>query len=79
MYKRSEITAHGTRDYFHAKWKANFPNTGFWTYIKYTIVDQHTYRNVGNGSLACFSDKQPEPTIEPLMGKKDQALIAMGR
>ena len=40
MYKRSEATCHGTRDYLTAKWKANFPNTGFWTYIKYTIVEQ---------------------------------------
>lgn len=44
MYKRSESTAHGTRDYLKAKWQANFPNTGFWTYIKYTIVEQHVYR-----------------------------------
>merc|ERR1719460_761969 len=43
MYKRSEATAHGTRDYLKAKWKANFPNTGFWTFIKYTIVEQHQY------------------------------------
>jgi len=44
MYKRSEATAHGTRDYLKAKWQANFPNTGFWTYIKYTIVEQHVYK-----------------------------------
>ena len=44
MYKRSEATAHGTRDYLMAKWQANFPNTGFWTYIKYTIIEQHVYR-----------------------------------
>ena len=25
------------------KWGADFPNTGFWTYIKYTIVEQHVY------------------------------------
>jgi hypothetical protein len=37
MYKRSEVTAHGTRDYLKAKWKVNFPNTGFWTFIKYVI------------------------------------------
>jgi len=43
MYKRSESTAHGTRDYLMAKWQANFPNTCFWTYIKYTIVEQHEY------------------------------------
>eukprot|EP00615_Pteridomonas_danica_P010099 CAMPEP_0114336282 /NCGR_PEP_ID=MMETSP0101-20121206/5605_1 /TAXON_ID=38822 ORGANISM="Pteridomonas danica, Strain PT" /NCGR_SAMPLE_ID=MMETSP0101 /ASSEMBLY_ACC=CAM_ASM_000211 /LENGTH=650 /DNA_ID=CAMNT_0001468157 /DNA_START=120 /DNA_END=2072 /DNA_ORIENTATION=- len=43
MYKRSEVTAHGTRDYLISKWKADFPNTGFWTYIKYTIVEQHVY------------------------------------
>jgi len=45
MYKRSEATAHGTRDYLMAKWQANFPNTGFWTYIKYTIIEQHVYRD----------------------------------
>ena len=28
-----------------AKWQANFPNTGFWTYIKYTIIEQHVYRD----------------------------------
>ena len=45
MYKRSEATAHGTRDYLISKWKSNFPNTGFWTYIKYTIVEQHVYKD----------------------------------
>eukprot|EP01047_Picozoa_sp_COSAG01_P019946 COSAG01_NODE_1123_length_11617_cov_13.832769_8_plen_1297_part_00 len=43
MYKRAESTCHGTRDYMSAKWKANFPNTGFWTFIKYTIIEQHTW------------------------------------
>lgn len=43
MYKRSEATCHGTRDYLAAKWRAAFPNTGFWTYIKYTIVESHAY------------------------------------
>lgn len=43
MYKRSEATCHGTRDYLAAKWGAAFPNTGFWTYIKYTIVESHEY------------------------------------
>ena len=43
-YKRSESTAHGTRDYLRAKWQANFPNTGFCTYIKYTIIEPHVYR-----------------------------------
>ena len=43
MYKRSEATAHGTRDYLMQKWNANFPNTGFWTFIKYTIVEQHQW------------------------------------
>ena len=43
MYKRSEATCHGTRDYLSKKWRARFPNTGFWTYIKYTIVESHTY------------------------------------
>jgi hypothetical protein len=26
-----------------AKWKVEFPNTGFWTFIKYTIVEQHAW------------------------------------
>ncbi|KAJ1455766.1 hypothetical protein M885DRAFT_518940 [Pelagophyceae sp. CCMP2097] len=44
-YKRSEATCHGTRDYLTQKWSANWPNTGFWTYIKYTIVEAHSYGN----------------------------------
>lgn len=62
VYKRSEITAHGTRDYLAAKWKAMFPNTGFWTYIKYTIVEQHAYRGKEMDSIPW----------------KDQAAIAYG-
>ena len=54
MYKRSEATAHGTRDYLVAKWQASFPNTGFWTYIKYTIVEQHVY---GEDDLAAIAWK----------------------
>ncbi len=46
MYKRSEATCHGTRDYLTRKWRAHFPNTGFWTYIKYTIVESHTYSSL---------------------------------
>ena len=46
MYKRSEATCHGTRDYLARKWRAHFPNTGFWTYIKYTIVESHTYASL---------------------------------
>ena len=46
MYKRSEATCHGTRDYLAKKWQAAFPNTGFWTYIKYTIVESHTYASL---------------------------------
>ena len=41
MYKRSEATAHGTRDYLMAKWQANFPNTGFWTYAGYTPLARY--------------------------------------
>lgn len=52
MYKRSEATAHGTRDYLMTKWKSNFPNTGFWTYIKYTIVEQHVYDSSELESMA---------------------------
>ncbi len=62
MYKRSEATAHGTRDYLVAKWRANFPNTGFWTYIKYTIVEQHVYSGSELSSLRW----------------KDQALLVFG-
>jgi hypothetical protein len=43
MYKRSEVACHQTRDYIAKKWGANVPNTGFWTYIKYTIVEQFLY------------------------------------
>lgn len=46
MYKRSEITALGTRDYLTAKWGITFPNTGFWTFIKYTIVERHAYTDL---------------------------------
>lgn len=43
VYKRAESTCHSTRDYMAAKWNANFPNTGFWTFIKYTILEQHQW------------------------------------
>jgi hypothetical protein len=43
MYKRSEVACHQTRDYITKKWGAKVPNTGFWTYIKYTIVEQFLY------------------------------------
>lgn len=42
-YKRSEEIAHRTRDYISTKWSTGVPNTGFWTYIKYTILEQHEY------------------------------------
>merc|ERR1719230_1105573 len=73
MYKRSEATAHGTRDYLKAKWQANFPNTGFWTYIKYTIVEQHVYggRYV-NGVTS--TDRDVLPTLK----WKDQAALVFG-
>merc|ERR1719207_326547 len=38
------VTEFSWRDILMAKWRANFPNTGFWTYIKYTIIEQHVYR-----------------------------------
>jgi len=71
MYKRSEATAHGTRDYLIKKWGANFPNTGFWTYIKYTIVEQHVYRSDGVeavGGERCLMPKR----------WKDQAALVFG-
>jgi hypothetical protein len=43
MYKRGEVPCHQTRDYIATKWGAKVPNTGFWTYIKYTIVEQFLY------------------------------------
>merc|ERR1719217_99670 len=60
MYKRSEATAHGTRDYLMAKWQANFPNTGFWTYIKYTIVEQHVYTSEAAPAGAECPSSTPE-------------------
>ena len=73
MYKRSEATAQGTRDYLISKWGANFPNTGFLTYIKYTIIEQHVYtaghgecRAVGGG--CCLNS----------MRWKDQASLVFG-
>ena len=46
LYKMAAATCHGTRDYLARKWRAQFPNTGFWTYIKYTIVESHTYAHL---------------------------------
>ena len=69
MYKRSEATAHGTRDYLMAKWQANFPNTGFWTYIKYTIIEQHVYRDElrrGNSTPTPTPTPCPYPYPYPL-------------
>jgi len=75
MYKRSEATAHGTRDYLITKWGANFPNTGFWTYIKYTIIEQHVYRAEGRGSGFSVDGKENELAN---MKWKDQALLVFG-
>ena len=79
MYKRSEATAHGTRDYLSAKWKAAFPNTGFWTYIKYTIIEQHTYTAtpVAEGE-ACPSSTAEHCGILGKLAWKDQAALAFG-
>merc|ERR1719421_951886 len=74
MYKRSESTAHGTRDYLKAKWKANFPNTGFWTYIKYTIIEQHVY----GGWQIPLPSITSSRTILDTMKWKDQAALAFG-
>jgi hypothetical protein len=73
MYKRSEATAHGTRDYLIAKWRANFPNTGFWTYIKYTIVEQHVY----GGRYATGSTSTDRDVLKS-MRWKDQAALVFG-
>ncbi len=43
VYKRSESTTHATRDYIADKWSVNVPNTGFWTYIKYTVMEGHVF------------------------------------
>jgi len=74
MYKRSEATAHGTRDYLMAKWQANFPNTGFWTYIKYTIVEQHVY----GGKYTEMTSKTSSRTVLDTMKWKDQAALVFG-
>jgi len=74
MYKRSEATAHGTRDYLMQKWQANFPNTGFWTYIKYTIVEQHVY---GGKHIPLTSQTSSRDVLET-MKWKDQAALVFG-
>jgi len=76
MYKRSESTAHGTRDYLMAKWQANFPNTCFWTYIKYTIVEQHVY----SAMPFPVSPAKGEHAVHDLSGMawKDQAALVFG-
>merc|ERR1719486_1233857 len=73
MYKRSEATAHGTRDYLMAKWRANFPNTGFWTYIKYTIVEQHVY-----GGRYVDGITSTDRDVLSTMRWKDQAALVFG-
>ena len=55
MYKRSEATCHGTRDYLAAKWRAHFPNTGFWTYIKVVAGDAQLGGRSSSGVLAASS------------------------
>jgi len=77
MYKRSEATAHGTRDYLMAKWQASFPNTGFWTYIKYTIVEQHIYRLTADCSTHAEQSAAPCSELES-MAWKDQAALVFG-
>jgi len=47
-YKRSEEIAHTTINYISNKWMVGVPNTGFWTYIKYTILEQHTFTDIVN-------------------------------
>jgi hypothetical protein len=74
MYKRSEATAHGTRDYLKAKWQANFPNTGFWTYIKYTIVEQHVY----GGKHIPLTSQTSSRNVLDTMAWKDQAALVFG-
>merc|ERR1719460_1228423 len=73
MYKRSEATAHGTRDYLKAKWQANFPNTGFWTFIKYTIVEQHVY-----GGKYVQGITSTDRDVLTTMKWKDQAELVFG-
>ena len=73
MYKRSEATAHGTRDYLISKWKSNFPNTGFWTYIKYTIVEQHVY-----GGKYIQGITSTDRDVLTTMKWKDQAALVFG-
>jgi len=77
MYKRSEATAHGTRDYLMAKWQANFPNTGFWTYIKYTIVEQHVYGGLALPDEA-YASKTSSRDVLTTMRWKDQAALVFG-
>jgi hypothetical protein len=75
MYKRSEITAHGTRDYLAAKWKVMFPNTGFWTFIKYTIVERHSYQM---NPCPADADKRECEVLPADLSWEHQALLAVG-
>ena len=74
-YKRSEITAHGTRDYLAAKWKVMFPNTGFWTFIKYTIVERHSYQM---NPCPADADKRECEVLPADLSWEHQALLAVG-
>ena len=60
MYKRSEATAHGTRDYLMAKWQANFPNTGFWTYAS-PLTPTTSYAS----PLTLTLTPSPNPNLNP--------------
>ncbi len=50
VYKRSEEIAHNTINYISNKWMTGVPNTGFWTYIKYTILEQHTFTDIAKAT-----------------------------
>lgn len=40
--KRSDYVGVSTRNYLTNKWKINFPYTGIWNYVKYTMIDDYT-------------------------------------
>ena len=50
VYKRSEEVAHDTMNYISNKWMTGVPNTGVWTYIKYTILEQHTFTDIAKAT-----------------------------
>ena len=48
VHKRSERVGLQVRDYLSAKWRADFPNSGIWNYVKYSFLHN---LNLGDNEL----------------------------